>query len=104
MDQQLNDRLNAATDSAVGRFIYKFIMPATFALLTWFGIREITSLDTSIDELQAASKEQSTAQNETRGEVRAIRDQMDYQNKYQTLVDQQQNLELARHARELKLQ
>jgi muconolactone delta-isomerase len=103
VSQHLDDQLNAATDSAVGRFIYKFVMPLTFALLGWLGVRAIDSLDAQMKQLQTASEAQSATQSEIQGEVRAIRAQMDYQTRYQELVDAEQNKELDRHARALNL-
>lgn len=100
---ELDVRINHATDSALGRFIYKFVVPGAFILLGSLLARSINALDAAMDKLQAASEQQSTTQVVIQGEVRAIRSQMDFQNKYQTLVDQQQDAELARHARALNM-
>lgn len=103
MNQRIDERLTAATESAVGRFVYKFIMPATFALVGWFGVRAINSLDSSIDKLQTASETQGKTQTQIKADIAAVRAQMNYQTKYQELVDAQQNEELERHARALHL-
>lgn len=103
MNQRLDDQLQAATDSAFGRFLYKFVMPATFSLLVWLGLRAINTLDGSIQALQKQGEAVAATQANIQGEVKAIRAQMDYQTRYQELIDKQQNEELERHARALRL-
>jgi len=96
MNTRFDDHFERATDSAVGRFLYRFVFPTLIVLVGWLGTRAISSLDETITEVKSSTTE-------TAADVQVIRAQMDYQTKYQALVDRQQNEKLERHDRALNL-
>lgn len=103
VNTRLDDRLDKATESALGRFVYRFLLPGLVVLVGWLGTRSIASLDNSLSQVQTSTQAQSIAQAQMQNDVQAIRAQMDYQTKYQTLVDAQQNEKLEQHDRALHL-
>ena len=103
MNARLDDRLDKATESAVGRFVYKVVLPSLMALVGWLGIRAINDLDTSITAVRTSTTNQALIQAKMQSDVQVIKSQMDYQTRYQTLVDQQQNERLDQHDRALHL-
>ena len=103
MNAKLDDRLDKATDSAFGRFVAKFILPGLVVLVGYFGTRAISSMDNALSAVQKASENSAVSQAQMQNDVQAIRSQMDYQTKYQALVDAQQNEKLEQHDRALHL-
>lgn len=100
---ELENRLDGITESAFGRFFYKLLLPGLLVVMGFLGVRSINSIDAAITDLQRDSRSQNEMQIETQAEVRAIRATMTYQERYQTLVDKNQDQEIARHARALKI-
>lgn len=111
MDQQhLDEKLNAAANSALGRVIYTFILPTALVVVGWLGVRSINDLDATVASIEAASAKQTEAQIEIKGELKEIRAEMAGQVRLQNNVNAEmerandrQDKELDWHARALRL-